>query len=368
MKTLIILLSVLAFSMTTISCKKKNPAQSQEPPSDAVVDIKVLANGLTQPWELVWGPDNFIWMTERDGKVSRVDPASGKVTLVAQLPEVVSRGEGGLLGMALHPDFAASPEVFLAYDYVKGGNYTEKIVRYKYNGTTLTDPLILLDNIEANTFHNGCRLLISPDKKLFITTGDAGDQPSAQDQKSVNGKILRLNLDGSVPADNPFPGSPVWSLGHRNAQGLVFSNNILYSSEHGPDSNDEFNIIQKGKNFGWPDVGGFCDESNEKTFCTEHGVIEPLKAWTPTIAVCGIDYYNNDLIPQWKNSVLMCTLKDQTLYQLKLNAAGTQVESAAEIFRGTYGRLRDVCVAPDGKVYVASGNGNDDKIIVISKK
>lgn len=370
MKSLTILLTVVALALSSFNCKKKNPSAQQTPPTptDAEFDIKILTSGLSQPWELAWGPDNFIWMTERDGKVSRLDPASGKVTVIADIQEVVSNGEGGLLGMVLHPDFATVPEVFVAYNYNKGNTYTEKIVKFRYNGTNLVDPITLLDNITANTYHNGSRLMIQ-DKKLFISTGDSGDQPLSQNMNSVNGKLLRLNLDGSIPSDNPFTGSAIWSLGHRNAQGLVFANNTLYSSEHGPNNDDEFNIIQKGKNYGWPEVEGFCDDSDEKGFCTQKNVVEPLKAWTPTIAVCGIDYYNNDLIPQWKNSVLMTTLKDKTLYQLKLNATGDKVDNIIEIFRDTYGRLRDVCVAPDGKVYVATGNGgSNDKVLVINKK
>lgn len=367
MKPLIILLSAIAVSLSSYNCKEKAQTQVQTPPTKAEINIEVLTNNLSQPWELAWGPDNFIWMTERGGRVSRVDPSSGVITVVANIQEVVSRGEGGLLGMALHPDFATTPQVFLSYNYTKNGTYTEKVVRYRYNGTTLVDPVTLLDNIAASSIHNGCRLLISQDRKLFITTGDASNQPLSQNLQSINGKVLRLNLDGSIPSDNPFPGSAVWSLGHRNAQGLVFAGDKLYSSEHGPSSDDEFNVIQKGRNYGWPDVKGFCDE-NEKDFCTRHKVVEPLEAWSPTLAVCGIDYYNNDLIPQWKNSILMTTLKDNTLYQLKLSPSGDKVDEITEIIRGIYGRLRDVCVAPDGKVYVATGNGSNDQIISISKK
>ena len=366
MKLLSVLLSVLV-SLSAANCKKSR-IRNQAPVGDAQIEISVLIDGLSQPWELVWGPDNHIWMTERDGRISRLDPATGNVTVIAEIQDVVSRNEGGLLGMALHPDFSTTPEVFVAYNYNKGGDYIEKIVKLRYNGTSLVNPVILLDNIDASSIHNGCRLLISADKKLFISTGDASNQPHSQDMKSVNGKVLRLNLDGSIPSDNPFPGSAIWSFGHRNAQGLVFANGMLYSSEHGASSNDEFNIIQKGKNYGWPEVEGFCDENDEKSFCNQNGVIEPLKAWTPTLAVCGIDYYSNDLIPQWKNSVLMTSLKDNTLYQLKLSASGDKVEDVTEILRETYGRLRDVCVAPDGKVYVATGNGSDDKVIVIDKK
>lgn len=368
MKSLFFLLPVIAIGLLSFSCKKKN--QASEPPpehSKTEFDIQVLTGGLVQPWELVWGPDNFIWMTERGGRVSRLDPASGKVTVIADIQEVVSNGEGGLLGMAIHPDFATNEEVFLVYNYNKGNTYTEKVVKFKYNGTNLINPVTLIDGIKANSFHNGSRLLIV-DYKLFISTGDAGDQPLSQSMNSVNGKLLRLNLDGTIPSDNPFKGSAIWSLGHRNAQGLAFANNTLYSSEHGPNSDDEFNILQKGRNYGWPNVHGFCDQADEKSFCTQYNVAEPLKTWTPTIAVCGIDYYNNDLIPQWKNSVLMTTLKDRTLYQLKLNIAGDKVEQVIEIFRDTYGRLRDVCVAPDGKVYVATGNGANDQILVINKK
>ncbi len=363
----IILFSALLVFLSSANCKKDRSRQSA-PPAAVGIEISILADGLLQPWELVWGPDNFLWMTERGGTVSRVNPADGKVQIVAEISEVVPRGEGGLLGMALHPDFATVPEVFVAYNYNRNGEYLEKVVKFRYSNSTLIDPVVLLDNIAANTIHNGCRLLISKDKKLIITTGDAGNQPLAQNLDSLNGKVLRLNLDGSVPADNPVSGSPVWTSGHRNAQGLVFANNRLYSSEHGPNSNDEFNVIAKSGNYGWPQVEGFCNEAAEQAFCLQNNVTEPLYAWTPTLAVSGIDYYNNDLIQQWKNSVLMATLKDNTLYQLQLNAAGDQVEKITEIFRGTYGRLRDVCVAPDGRVYVATGNGSDDKILVISKK
>lgn len=367
MKTFSVLLLALLFSLTAFNCRKSGN-QLKGPLPDADLDFRELNHDLNQPWEILWGPDNMLWLTERGGRVSRVNPSTGSLTPLITISEVESRGEGGLLGMALHPDFTNVPQVFLAYNYVKSGVYTEKIVRFTYNGTSLINPVILLDNIRANTFHNGCRLLVSPDHKLFFSTGDAGNAAEAQNKNSLNGKILRLNLDGSVPADNPFPGNPVWSFGHRNAQGLVMAHGIFYSSEHGPDSDDEFNIIRKGENYGWPNVRGFCNESAERSFCNAQNVAEPLKAWTPTIAVCGIDYYDKDQIPQWKNSILMCTLKDQTLYQLKLDASGDKIMETKELIRGTYGRLRDVCVAPDGRVFLISGNGQGDKIIVISKK
>lgn len=359
--TLILFTAVIAYS-----CKRSGPADAVPDPADTSLTATILTENLTNPWELVWGPDDELWMTERTGKVSTIDPGTGQVTSIITINDVKSMGEGGLLGMVLHPDFDTTPQVFLAYNYDNAGSYTEKVVRYTFNGTTLTDPVIILDNIPASSIHNGCRLLISADQKLFISTGDAANQPAAQDPASLSGKILRLNLDGSIPADNPDPQSAVWSKGHRNAQGLVFAKNRLYATEHGPDTDDEVNIIEEAGNFGWPNVKGLCNDANEQAFCTANAVEEPIYSWTPTIAVCGLDFYDNDRIPQWKNSLLMATLKDGTLYQLKLNEAGDDIESVNTFISEDYGRLRDVCVAPDGKVYVATSNGNNDKIVVIS--
>lgn len=366
MKKYLILIGIIVLLFDT-GCKKSRKA-AENPLPEATVDIQVLTQNLSHPWELVWGPDNMIWMTERGGKISRVNPVNGISTLLTAVPDVKSLGEGGLLGMVLHPDFNANPHVFIAYNYDKAGSYTEKIVRYTYNGTSLINPTVILDNIPASNIHNGCRLVISKDLKLFISTGDAANQPSAQNINSLSGKILRINLNGTIPADNPIAGNAVWSFGHRNPQGLVFINDKLYSSEHGPDRDDEINLIVKNRNFGWPSVNGFCNESTEQIFCSANNVAEPLISWTPTLAVSGIDFYNNDAIPQWKNSLILATLKDETLYQLKLNPAGDKVNEAIKLFTGTYDRLRDVCVAPDGKVYVATSNGSNDKIIVLKKK
>lgn len=244
----------------------------------------------------------------------------------------------------------------------------EKVVRYTYNGSTLTNPMIILDNIPASSIHNGSRLLITSDLKLFITTGDAANQPSAQNLTSLSGKVLRLNLDGTVPADNPVAGNPMWSYGHRNPQGLVFANDRLYSSEHGPDKDDEINVILRNRNFGWPTVNGFCNETGEQSFCSANNVVQPLTSWTPTIAVSGMDYYNNNAIPQWRNSLILATLKDETLYQLRLSSDGNKIDDTKKLLSGTYGRLRDVCVSPAGKVYAATSNGSNDKIIVLMKK
>lgn len=350
------------FLLAMLACKRDN----DPPPNPVTLTDKVLTSNLRLPWEILWGPDNQIWMTERSGRISRVNPATGAVTPLLTISEVVEQGEGGLLGMALHPDFNANPHVFVAYNY-NNGDYKEKIVRFTYNNGNLSNPLTILDNLTAASNHNGCRLLFGPDKKLYISTGDAQNTSLSQNSASLNGKILRIEVDGSIPSDNPIAGSAVWSIGHRNAQGLVFRNNTLFSSEHGPGNDDEINIIQKGRNYGWPNVQGFCNTSAEQSFCSANNVVEPLQAWTPTIATCGLDYYNKNRIPQWKNSLLLCTLKGSTLYQLSLNEAGTAISNTVTFLANKYGRLRDVCISPEGKVYVCTSNANNDKIIEIDR-
>lgn len=362
-KTLYCLLITISLS-AFLYCKKSGNTPTPSGP----VEIKdsIIAQNLSYPWEILWGPDNHIWMTERGGKISRLNPATGIITPVFTISEVVATGEGGLLGMALHPDFSGTPQVFVVYNYNNNG-YKEKVVRYNYNGTTLTSPITIIENIAAASIHNGSRLFIVGDK-LFISTGDASNTSLSQSASSLNGKILRLNLDGSIPADNPVAGNANWTTGHRNPQGLVYANNKLYSSEHGPSNDDEINIIEKGRNYGWPTVEGFCNTSGEQTFCVANNVKEPIQAWTPTIATSGLDYYNKDLIPQWKNSLLLATLKDATLYQLQLDNTHSTVTTTNKFFSGKYGRLRDICISPDGKVYFCTSNGSNDKIIEVTKK
>lgn len=363
MKKVLIFICLPLFAF--INCKKTESATPEQQSANEITD-KVLTSNLNYPWEILWGPDNFIWMTERGGRISRVNPANGQVSLVFTVPDVQSNGEGGLLGMVLHPSFSANSFLYIIYNYNNNG-YKEKLVRYTYNGTTLTNPTTLLDNIAASSIHNGSRLLIT-DNKLFITTGDASNQSLPQNSSSPNGKVLRLNLDGSIPADNPLPNNAAWSLGHRNAQGLVLVGSKLFSSEHGPDNDDEINIIEKGRNYGWPTVHGLCNTTAEQNFCTANNVKEPIMVWTPTLAVSGMDYYNSDAISQWKNSLLVATLKNSRLYQLKLNDAQTSIVETNEFFTNKYGRIRDISISPAGKVYICTSNGNDDKIIEVSKE
>jgi aldose sugar dehydrogenase len=356
--------SLLAFLLLPLFAACNPTDDGPNFPTAVGIESRVAATGLDHPWELLWGPDNWIWFTERGGTVGRLNPESGEVQRLHTISEVWANGESGLLGMAMHPDFPSTPHLFVAYTYDDGAT-KERIVRYTYNGTTLVEPLTLLDGIKANTFHDGCRLLIN-ENKLYITTGDAGDQSTPQNKSALNGKILRINLDGTIPADNPIAGSAVWSWGHRNPQGLVMaSNGIMYSSEHGPSSNDEMNIIEKGRNYGWPNVEGLCDLSNEEAFCQANDVKEPIAAWTPTLAVSGTAYYNGDLIPQWKNSLLMLTLKEKQLMVLKLSADGKRVDSQLKAFNNQFGRLRGICVSPDGRVFFSSNDEATDVVVEV---
>lgn len=359
------LISVLGVLLFCITC---NDNQSQSIKGTTKAGIRIVTKELQYPWEIIWGSDNHIWLTERDGKVSRINPSTGVATFSFAITEVVSQGEGGLLGMALHPDFQQHPFVYVVYNYQKN-DYREKVVRFTYERNTLTNPLVLLDGIQAAGIHNGSRLWITNESspKLYISTGDAASQSLPQKSTTLNGKVLRINVDGTIPADNPFPNNPVWSYGHRNIQGLVMANNILYASEHGPGVEDELNIIEKARNYGWPDVEGPCNGS-EIPFCNSNRVVEPI--WSSgdnTIAVCGLDYYNKDLLPQWKNSLLMLTLKNSNLVQLRLSVNGRAVTGTKSFFKNEWGRLRDLCISPDGKVYICTSNGSNDKIIEISK-
>jgi glucose/arabinose dehydrogenase len=200
-----------------------------------------------------------------------------------------------------------------------------------------------------------------------MTTGDASERDLSPLTNTRNGKVLRLNIDGSIPSDNPFPGNPVWSYGHRNPQGLVLVNNTLYASEHGQNIEDEVNIIEKGRNYGWPEVEGPCNGS-EQTYCNSSNVKEPI--WSSggnTIAVCGLDYYNNDRLSSWKNSLLMMTLKNSSIRQLKLSSDGKSIVSSSTWYSNKWGRLRDLCISPDGKVYVCTSNGSNDLLVEISR-
>ena len=326
---------------------------------DTEVDTATIITGLDIPWEIQWGPDGYIWTTERYGRVSRIHPETGEQNVILDISDqVYQSGESGLLGMALSPNFQDNQHVFMAYTYQTGGDILEKIVRYSYTDGELVNEEILMDDIPGNTTHDGCRMIFLEDNTLLFSTGDAQNQQAAQYLLSKNGKFHRINPDGTIPEDNPFTDSPVYSYGHRNAQGLFLGpNGIIYSSEHGPSTDDELNIIEPGRNYGWPNVHGFCDLPAEEIFCEENDVAEPLVAWTPTIATSDIVYYDHDAIPEWKDHILLTALKNKRLYDLELNEEGTSVINEAQFFNNWWGRLRDILIGPQGEIYLAT-NGS----------
>jgi len=367
-KPFVLIICLLSIGICSITCSKDSRSPGEKEEEDWPADsVRVVADQLNHPWEILWGPDDHIWMTERGGRVSRIEAKTGAVQPLLTIADVQSDGEGGLLGMTLHPDFPQQPYVYVVYNYNNGGNYREKVVRYTYTNNTIASPQILLDNINAAGIHNGSRLLIT-DNKLFITTGDASNQQDAQNTNIPNGKVLRINLDGSIPADNPFPNNPVWTHGHRNPQGMVLVNGRLYTAEHGPNIEDEVNIIEKQRNYGWPTVNGPCDQGGEITFCNQQNVRTPIwSSGNSTVATSGMDYYNHDRIPQWGNSLLVAALKNQRIYQLQLSQDGQSVTGTRTWFTNAYGRLRDLCVSPAGRVYLCTGNGgNNDRVIEVS--
>ncbi len=361
------------------------------------------------PHDLVYGPDNNIWYTERfGGTVSFVNPTTSVKRVVLSLGTNMVRvsGQDGLMGLALHPQFnTGKPYVYITYTYQSTSSTVRKtrIERYTYNSTTQTlgSPVTILQDIPGSNDHNSCRLAVGPDLKLYYTVGDMGAGQfdnaaranNAQNLNILEGKVLRLNTElinsSWIPADNPFTNSgvptAVYTFGHRNPQGLVWGNvggaNILYSSEHGPYSDDELNVIEVGRNYGWPQVAGFCDGNyngrtiggfsivSEQNNCTTLNAKEPIRSlfpvatpptdatsnntW-PSTAPSGTEFYGSAAIPGWQNSLLVAQLKAGTITRFKLSSNGLSIISdTIHYFRGK-GRFRDVVISPDGlKLYVA---------------
>lgn len=334
-----------------------NPGGTTNPNSGDATRTVVNAS-MNVPWEILWGPDNFIWTTERNGRISRINPENGQQSTIATLPNVTQVAEGGLLGMILHPNFTTQPYVYVAYTYTGNGSTALRVSRFTYANNTLTQETSLLDNIPATATHFGGRLVIQ-NNHLFVTTGDNGNSSLPQNLNSLAGKVLRMNLDGSIPTDNPFPNSYVWSYGHRNPQGLlIHTNGNMYSSEHGPNTDDEFNMIRRGRNYGWPNVLGVVDNSTEVTFTANNPNEPSLANWTPNIAPSDIGLYSSNRIPQFQNKILMAVLRGQMVVALTLSQDGQTVVNREEFFMNRFGRIRDICVSPEGRVFIATGGSS----------
>jgi len=337
-------------------------AQNNIQLTNTLLTARTVVSDLDIPWEIVWGPDDYIWVTERKGIIWRINPTTGAKTEVLNIESKIAdngNGEPGLLGMVIHPNFVDTPKVYFVYNYNQAGDIDERLVSCDWNGTQLVNETTLLDNVPGGNIHNGSRLIITDDRKILFSTGDTGSGSLSQQMSSINGKILRINLDGTIPSDNPFPGSLVYSFGHRNPQGLCFGpNGLIYSSEHGAQQSDEFNLIEVGRNYGWPNVQGACNTTTEITFCTNNNVREPLMEWTPCVAVNGIEYYNHPAVPEFQNCVLMAVLggfvQQPRLSVLQMSSNGLQITSENQYITNL-GRIRDICVNPhNGAIYICN--------------
>ena len=426
-------LAAAAIAPASVALAQVTPVEIESGQNE-LFGARVLSTGLDNPWAMRWGPDGKIWVTERTGgEVTRVDPESGIQEVVLEIGDVYTGPQHeGLLGLALHPELGqgtGNDFVYLGYT-VNNGTAEEpdpaaQIVRYSWNAQTLQleDPTILISGMPAGNDHNAGRVVFGPDGKIYYSIGEQGhnfgrnlrkpnlaqalptaDEIASEDYRTYSGKILRLNLDGSIPEDNPeIEGvrSHIFSYGHRNPQGLAFGpNGVLYETEHGPASGDELNIIAAGGNYGWPDVSGYIDDKaytyinwseapedvdqntdplpdsvpqfEESEF--EGEMVDPLAAYfvvdndypigeicgyicDPTIAPSSVLYYaaGEDGIPEWDNTVLIPTLKHGTLYVQHLGADGMTADGLPEAWFSTQNRYRDVLVAPDGKtVFIAT--------------
>ncbi len=334
------------------------------------VSVEQVARGLEAPWSMAFASDGSIYLTERPGRIRIIKEGVLQDQPVATINVATfSGGEAGLLGLELDPGFESNKLLYIYYTYTDPqGRAWNKVSTLTESGGQFGSERVLLDGIAGASLHDGGRLKMGPDRKLYITTGDALSQQQAQNTTSLNGKILRINPNGSIPIDNPFPGSPVYSYGHRNPQGLAWdSAGHLLASEHGQSANDEINVIEKGRNYGWPTVQGV---GGYPRF-TDPVVSSGSETWAPS----GEAFYSASNITEWTGKLLVATLRGQHLRVLDLNfSPSPHLISSTPFLSGTYGRLRDVVQGPDGFVYLATSNRDgratpnqgDDKILRIT--
>src|SRR3954447_9776225 len=340
--------------------------------ADSFFKVETVVSNVQVPWAIVWTPDGRMLFTERAGRVRVVEKGTLKPQPLFTVADVEPTGESGLMDISLHPQFASNHFVYLTYAY-KGDGQRVRVVRYRDTGDTLADPQVIIENIPAAQFHAGCRARFGPDNKLYITTGDATERELAQRLDSLAGKTLRLNDDGTVPSDNPFVGRKdarpeVWTYGNRNAQGIDWQPGTgnLFETEHGPSGfdgpggGDEVNILERGKNYGWPTI------HHRQTLA---GLESPLLEYTPACAPASAMFYQGNNLSQFTGNFFFGCLRGERIIRVVLN--GKNVVSQENLLEHKYGRIRALAEGPDRFIYFSTSNrdgrgdaANDDDRIM----
>lgn len=324
---------------------------------DQFLQVLPVAENLDVPWGMAYHDDKILF-TEIKGKVKQLDLKTGNVKTLLNLTDVFTRTTPGLLDIAVEEKSKSNPFVFINYTKKQDSLIVSTLMRYRYDGETLKDPKEILQ-IQGALGHNGSRIVLDEENNiLYWATGDAADNRFAQDSTILNGKILRMHMDGSIPSDNPIPGSYVYAWGFRNIQGMARDGKgNLFTAEHGDAIEDEVNRILPLHNYGWPLIEGMFDTSEElAALAKKNNMTEPIRPWTPVIAPAGLAYYGHSTVAGWENSLLLVTLKSQSLRVLKLGTNNHSVQEEHVYFSNKYGRMRAVLTTPNGDIYLSTSN------------
>jgi glucose/arabinose dehydrogenase len=321
----------------------------------------VVANGLDHPWSLAFLPDGRMLVSERPGRLRLIAGGRLQAQPVSGVPEVVAKGQGGLLDVVLHPNYADTGWIYLSFAAPSLRGAHTAVARARLDGNRLADlqTIFKANNIASGGVHFGSRLAFGGDGKLYVTVGERGDSDRAQELDTHNGTTVRLNDDGTVPDDNPFRDTAgampeIYSYGHRNPQGMARhpGTGAVWLHEHGPKGGDEINIVRPGVNYGWPVItygrsyAGFSiGEGSEKD-----GLAQPLLHWTPSIAPSGMAFYTGDRFPAWRGNLFVGSLKFRHVVRVELD--GARVVAQERLLENAFGRVRDVRQGPDGLLYL----------------
>ncbi|MBI2051433.1 PQQ-dependent sugar dehydrogenase [Candidatus Roizmanbacteria bacterium] len=367
---LLAILTIILFRnfLSPVIVKKPQPETELSNETKTDYHVEVFVQDLYVPWSMAFTSKDRMLVTERNGNIRVIENGVLNPSPLATFPEVSATVEEGLMGLAIDPDYEKNKYLYVCLAYPRGDKLVDKVVLLKDEGKKASVQKTIIDNIPSAQFHAGCRIKFGPDAKLYITTGDATERDLAQDKSSLAGKILRIEKDGSIPKDNPFPNSPIWSLGHRNPQGIAWQpdTNLLFETEHGPTGGDEINIIKKGKNYGWPIV------SHERT---KPEFVSPKLVFTPAVAPASALFYKSGKIPQFKNNFFFGGLRGEGVFRVVISDTNREkIVSNEKLKDIAVGRVRDIIEGPDGTIYFATSNRdgrgdprrNDDKILRIS--